>query len=41
MEIALAFAVLAVAAVIVATVRTVLSDGYRRVPTRPALHPAR
>jgi hypothetical protein len=39
MEIAIAFGVVAVAAIIVANVRIAMSDGYRKVPThssRPA-----
>jgi ribosomal protein L3 len=33
MEIAIAVAVVAVAAAVVANVRTAMSDGYRKVPT--------
>jgi hypothetical protein len=35
MEIAIAFGVAAVAAIIVANVRVTMSDGYRQVPTNP------
>jgi len=36
MEIVIAVAVVAVAATLVATVRVTVTDGYRRVPRRPA-----
>jgi hypothetical protein len=35
MEIAIAAGVVAVASLIVATVRITMSDGYRQVPTHP------
>jgi hypothetical protein len=36
MEIAIAIGVAAIAAIIVANVRIAMSDGYRRVPTKPS-----